>query len=463
MARKRSPEAALGELFRASPRPIYVLDDGRRIVYCNHACGDLLGVTPEQLVGKRCDYGVDPGANGLPATIGSLCPPPDVFASERAGSTEVALVHLSGTVVRRHAEYLPLSGDALRGAGVVAMLFEISAGGDRGTPADEAADLHRRLVRVRSQMLAEFPIEEFLGESPIARRVRDQVALAARGKSRVLVHGPAGSGRAHVARLIHRHIHAEPHGHAIPLCGPLMDAELVQATITTLVRQAATLGPDRRSEPDGAGQVAPTLLLLEVDELGEEAQAELAGFLALPGFELYCVATAREPLTTLADAGRFRVDLAHALSTLAIHLPPLAERREDVPLMSQYFVERCNARGDKQLSGFTPEALDALYEYPWPENADELVEVVEWACAAADGPWIGVRDLPDRIRFAQDAQARPRRKEEPIELLRVLEDVERELIARALRKTKGNKTRAAQWLGLTRARLLRRMEHFEMR
>jgi DNA-binding NtrC family response regulator len=462
MVRKRSQEASLGRLLTASETPVYVIDDRRRIIYCNAACGAMLGLEPDQLVGRRCDYGVPDGADALAATIASLCPPPDVFAGIRR-SEETTFVHASGSLVRRLAEHLPLGRDAVGGVGVVTVVCDAPTADAKRAADAEALDLHRRLVQLRQEVLAHWPIDALVGESPAVRRIRDQVILATRGKTRVVVHGPAGSGRSHVARLVHYRLTAERPGMCVPLCCPLLDAELLQSTITALARQSASPGDELLGRDRSTGAPAvPTLLLLEVDELAGDAQAELAGFLALPGFELSCVATARHPLTTLAEQGRFRVDLAHALSTLEIQMPSLKERREDLPVLGQYFLERFNARGGVQFSGFTPEAIDALYEYPWPENVDELLEVVESACRAADGPWIGPAELPDRIRWAHQAAARPKRKDEPVDLDQVLEDVERELITRAMSRAKGNKTKAAQMLGVTRARLHRRAEHFRL-
>ena len=216
---------------------------------------------------------------------------------------------------------------------------------------------------------------------------------------------------------------------------------------------------DVADEPINTRHV-PTLLLLEVDQLSEEAQAELAGFLSLPNFELYCIATSRQALIELAMRGQFRLDLAYALSTLTIELPSLSDRPDDIPLLSQHFVEAFNARHARQLAGFSSEALDELAGYTWPDNIDELSEVVELACESAEGPLIDVRDLPPQIDWSKQADAHPRRPDEPIEIDEFLATIEKEILERALQRTKGNKTRAASLVGMSRARFLRRLEHF---
>ncbi|MHB8862365.1 MAG: sigma-54-dependent transcriptional regulator, partial [Pirellulaceae bacterium] len=375
----------------------------------------------------------------------------------------VAAIHVSGSLLTRHATFIPLGAGALDNVGTVVVLSLSDAPDSQGVcsaAGAEASELHHQLARLRRELLVPGPLDEVVGVSPAIRRVRDQVALAARGKTRVLIQGPAGSGREHVARVLYRRAMPDVREPLVPLWCPLLDAELIQTTITALVRQLNSLSEEMIEERQVAASRVPTLLLLEVDQLPLDAQAELAGFLGLPGFELDTIATAQEPLLRLVERGGFRADLAHALSTLIIDMPALVARPEDIPLLCQCFVERFNAQGGRQLSGFTSEALDLLAGYAWPENSDELAEVVAQACQAADGPLVDPRHLPDKIRWAQQAVAHPRRAEEPIVLDQFLEEVEKELLARAMKRAKGNKTKAAKLLGMTRARFHRRLEHF---
>jgi DNA-binding NtrC family response regulator len=125
--------------------------------------------------------------------------------------------------------------------------------------------------------------------------------------------------------------------------------------------------------------------------------------------------------------------------------------------LAQLSLEQANARGSKQVGRFAEEALDALAAYPWRRNLDELDEIVRQAHANAQGPQVTLDDLPPRIRLAADAAAHPRPPVETIVLEEFLADIERELIERALAQAKGNKTQAAQLLGLTRPRLYRRL------
>jgi DNA-binding NtrC family response regulator len=142
---------------------------------------------------------------------------------------------------------------------------------------------------------------------------------------------------------------------------------------------------------------------------------------------------------------------------MTVELPPLARRLDDLPSLAQAFLEQSNRSGLKQVGGFSDEALDRLQLYPWPGNLEELSTVVFAAHEAAGGAEITARELPKEIHWAVEAIAHPPRGEEAIVLEEFLARVELELITRALRRAKGNKSKAAKLLGLTRPRLYRRL------
>jgi DNA-binding NtrC family response regulator len=232
----------------------------------------------------------------------------------------------------------------------------------------------------------------------------------------------------------------------VPVLCSTLGTELLRSTLFALLGR----------QKGAAERPAATLLLNDVHELPAEVQIELVERLRGDP-PLRIVSTAAAPLDQYASRGEFRPDLACALSTIEILLPPLAERREDLPLLAQMFLEELNAQRGKQLHGFSPEALDQLAAYPWPGNIDELAAMVREAHEQAEGSQVGPRDLPQRIFLAAAANRRPRRDPETIKLEEFLGTIELELIQRALRLAKGNKTKAARLLGLTRPRLYRRM------
>jgi DNA-binding NtrC family response regulator len=183
----------------------------------------------------------------------------------------------------------------------------------------------------------------------------------------------------------------------------------------------------------------------------------MAGFLLLPGIELHTLATSRIALQRLVAKGKFRQDLAYALSTLTISLPPLKNRAEDIPLLAQHFLEKQNAASSRQFSGFAPAAMELLTAYGWPGNVEELEGAVLHAAQQATGFTVQAGDLPDAVHLGVHAAAYRPREEETIQLDAFLAEIEKELLERALRRAKGNKSKAAQLLGMNRQRLMRRL------
>jgi DNA-binding NtrC family response regulator len=199
------------------------------------------------------------------------------------------------------------------------------------------------------------------------------------------------------------------------------------------------------------------LVIHDVERMPVDAQVELAGFLRLVELPMRLIITSREPLDAAAADGRFRADLAGWLTTLVIEMPLLAKRPEDVPPLAQFFVEESNARGDRQLGGFTTDALSRLTGYDWPGNVAELAGVVAESCAKAEGPLVAVADLPKKLHWAADAARYAPRAEKPIVLDEYLAEIEKNLLRETMARAKGNKTKAAALLGLTRPRLYRRL------
>ena len=461
---RRVSSSELARVLSASAMPIYVLDERRRVVFCNTACAEWVGLTAGELIGTTCAYHAGDGESAPSDAAALLCPPPDALVGKRSCG-QVACRRSDGSLAHRRAEFLPLGTDAVDCPGLL-VVVEPADVADDTVPADSpwpsqveptAAELHSRLIELRAAASRHYAFDHLIGQSAAMQRVRAQVALAAKGDANVSIVGPRGSGREHVARTIHFGSAGTPcaalesASSLVPVPAALMDAELMQAA----VKEVTLFTPPTEGGPSGR------MLLLDADDLPLDAQNELAGFLSLPGFHLQVLATARRPLVEFVESGAYLRELATTLSTLVVELPPLVERIDDVPLLVQHCVEQFNAQGARQLSGASPEALDLLAAYDWPGNVDDLEEVVREACRAADGPFVVAADLPKRLRQAASAAAHPRTEEETIVLDELLAQIEADLVRRAMRRAKGNKTKAAQLLGVTRPRLHRRLTELE--
>ncbi len=452
MARSRSPATELARRLNSGTRPLYVVDARYTIVFLNTAARQWLGPAADGLPGVRCTYTSDSPGEGPAAVAAALCPPPEALAGA-AVEAGVSVPAPDGRVLRCRVRFSPLGTEPDDIVGVVAMALpetpEASPVGSASEAVDEPSPrgLHELLRRFRREAAARYGADRLIGESPAMRLARRQVELAAGCRASVLLVGPPGSGRQHTAAAIHYRGAAEASGPLIPLACAALPAELIYSTV-----QAAASGEDARSTAHG------TLLLTDADLLPLELHGALARTLGKRSFPCRLMATAEQPPAELAKRGKFEPDLAALLSTICIELPPLSERRRDLPLLAQLFIEECNAQSERQVGGFAPEALDLLHGCRWPGNLEELAAAVREAHRRAAGPLITADDLPDSVRLAQKAAGAPAgRKEETIVLDEFLTRIERELIRRAVAQAKGNKAKAARLLGLTRPRLYRRM------
>lgn len=450
----RSASHEVARLLQAVAQPLYLLDEDRRIVFVNEACAHWLGVAGADLLGRVTHYqsSTENPEDAAQAVVNSLCPSPEAFQGRRT-------IGILSTPVgkqphqQRRAEFLPLSTNDGETFCVLAVVDAVAWSGDTTVsnttstiPADEAQQLHHLVQSFRREMIQAHRLERLIGSSPAMARVRAQVKMAATTSGSVLIIGPSGIGRQHGARTIHA-LQPQNGGAFIPVQCAQLPIESLRSTLVSLLARhtRAEIGPP------------VTLLLADVDSLPAEMQAELVQFLSGPVQKLRIISTAQQILTPLSVAGTFRADLAHRLSTLVIELPALSQRREDIPLIAQTLLEELNGQGEKQLRGFTSEAIDRLTQHDWSGQIDELAGVVREAFAQAEGIEITPIDLPKRLRQAAEAARLVRQPPEPIDLEKFLAQAETELIQRALQKAKGNKTQAARLLGLNRPRLYRRM------
>ncbi|MBA4020627.1 MAG: hypothetical protein C0483_26000 [Pirellula sp.] len=452
--------AELARLLAAVADPLYVVDERRRLVYVNEACGRWLNCKPEELLGRECRYAPAESTDVLNALATSLCPPPAAFAGEQITAEIVPPREDSDAgCAPRRAMFLPWRLSA-PDTFVVAVWLPPSEimerdAALRSTTAEEATKLHALTARLRREAAGRYALDRLVGVGPSMQRIRAQIGVAAACSAPLSIVGRPGTGRSRIARAVHYAQAAsatKATGSAeafplVPLESGVLNAELLQSTIRGMIRAARSAG-----RPSGG-----TLLLADADLLPTDAQAELAGFLKLVELPLRIMTTSAVSLERHAEVGRFRADLAAWLAVMVIEVPPLASRPEDIAPLAQYFVEEQNAAGDRQIGGFASDALDRLAAYAWPGETVELAEVVRAAYARAEGPLINAADLPARLAYADDAQRYAPAPPEAIDLDQFLGDMERELLQRALAQAKGNKTTAARLLGLSRPRLYRRL------
>ena len=332
--------------------------------------------------------------------------------------------------------------------------------------AAEREGLRAQVRRLQGELSALQGGGEIVGRSAAMRAALDVARKVARHPSTALITGESGTGKELVARLIHA---ASPRAAASFVavnCGAipeaLLESELfghVKGAFTGAVADSAGLFVEADGGTlflDELGELPPPLQVKLLRAL-QESEVRALGAPAPRRVDVRVIAATNRDLAADVASGRFRGDLYYRVNVVAIRLPPLRERREDIPELALHFVARYNARLGLDVRGLTPAAMRVLVEYPWPGNVRELENVVERALVLCGGPQIEPEHLPETVRAGSAAGALA---PTDLSVKRQTEALERALIHRALEQTAGNRTRAAQLLELSHRALLYKIREY---
>jgi two-component system response regulator HydG len=327
--------------------------------------------------------------------------------------------------------------------------------------------LRRELAEVAPGSVRGRPI---IGRSPAMLATMETVQQAAPSTATVLLLGESGTGKELVARAIHEQ--------SPRLSGPFIAvncAALPESILESELfgyEKGAFTGATHRKEGRIERAHGGTLFLDEVGEMSPSVQAKLLRVLQeseierLGGTETVKVdfrlvaATNRDLEANVRD-GTFREDLFYRLNVIGIHLPALRDRPEDIPLLADYFVRRYAQKNNKPVGGVTEEAREAIVRYRWPGNVRELENVVERAIVLTRGTMIDLRDLPAPVQSGGGGPREGMRRDGAKVVIPIgtkLEDVERLLIKETLKETGGDKSLAAQLLGIAARTIYRKLE-----
>jgi DNA-binding NtrC family response regulator len=300
-----------------------------------------------------------------------------------------------------------------------------------------------------------------IAESPAMRPVLDVIARVGPSDANVLITGEHGTGKGVVAQALHAASRRAGRPMVTVNTGGLPEG-VFESELFGHVKGAFT---DAKADRVGRFELASggTLFLDEIANITPSQQAKLLRVLETGEMErvgssrtrkvdVRLVSATNADLALAAAAGAFRQDLLFRLNTIEIHLPPLRDRREDIPLLAQHFLQASAAKYRKNLPGFEPAAMRALMEHGWPGNVRELDHAVERAVLMASGEQVRVVDLS--LRPTRDSA--PRLEEMS------LDDVECFLIRKTLARFDGNVSHAAKTLGLSRSALYRRIERYKL-
>jgi two-component system, NtrC family, response regulator PilR len=334
----------------------------------------------------------------------------------------------------------------------------------------ENLDLKKEAGYLRRELRRLTGLDHIIGTSSKMKAIFELIENIAPQNSRVLITGESGTGKELVARAIHEHSARAKNPFITINCGAFPET-LLESELFGYMKGAFTGANENRR---GLFQAAHggTLFMDEIGNMSVTMQVKLyrvlqegkvrpVGSTEESDVDVRVIAATNKNLEAEITAGRFREDLYYRLSVIPIHLPPLRERREDIPLLAREFLERFAKSMNKKVESIEPEAMRRLEVYDWPGNVRELENTIERAVALESGSAVSAGALPDRVRnYFQDslAQTHPNGNgngngivipQEGMNLEEYIRNMERSYLLAALERSGGVRTRAAELLKMT--------------
>lgn len=319
--------------------------------------------------------------------------------------------------------------------------------------------------------IKKFEIERsIVGESPQIRQLFDLIHKVADTDSTVLITGESGTGKELVARALHLSSPRAEGAFVAINCGAI-PRDLLESELFGHVKGSFT-GAHTNREGKVLAARGGTLFLDEIGDMPVELQVKLLRFLQTKTIEpvgssksikvdVRILAATNVNLEEMVRKRKFREDLFYRLNVIPIPIPPLRHRREDIPILLDYFLKKFSREKRRPAEEFSPEALEVLSRYDWPGNVRELENLVERLVVLVSGSVIELCDLPEAARQDVDVASSETKIEAPplgVNLPEMMSTLEDDMIKRALQATGGNKQRASQMLGLNRTTLIEKMK-----
>ncbi len=335
--------------------------------------------------------------------------------------------------------------------------------------------LHSREIETKNRDLEQqldrkYGFENIIGDSPAMQPIFDTIRQAAPSQATVLITGASGTGKELVAHAIHR-LSSRSRGPFVAVHCASLSASLLESELFGHEKGAFT-GADSRRRGRFEMAVGGTLFLDEIGEIDSTIQVKLLRVLEERKFErvggsetvsadIRLIAATNRDLHQLVAEGEFREDLLYRLDVINIHLPPLAERSTDIPVLADTFINEFSRSNNRDIKGITADAVNLLSAYAWPGNVRELRNTIEKMVVLARGERLTARDIPSNIREAVRGKGSAGNALASL-TEGSLADVERQKILAVLEKQGGNRTRAALELGISRRTLHRKLLEYNL-
>jgi two-component system response regulator HydG len=336
--------------------------------------------------------------------------------------------------------------------------------------ASEHAGLKEENRALKEHLQSDYDIANIIGRSQPMKKLIEMMSMVAPSEATVLITGDSGTGKELIARSLHFNSPRKDKPLVVVNCAAITET-LLESELFGHEKGSFT-GADKRREGRFMQAASGTIFLDEIGETSSTMQAKLLRVLQekeiqrVGGEEtlkvdVRIVAATNRDLEKEVAEGNFREDLFYRLNVMPLNVPPLKERREDVPLLAQHFLTKFSDKNRKAIKGLVPLAMDMLVNYDWPGNVRELENAIERAVILATGEHITEAQLPlNIIEQYEDLEIRPTGTTQILDGTHSLEDIEKEAILAALNGSNGNKAEAARRLGVTRKTLHNKLKSY---
>jgi PAS domain S-box-containing protein len=427
------------------PEGVFLINTRWQIGYFNHMAEEITGFSREEAMGKFCW---------------------DVFRADQCQKNCPMRISMSTgeVLVDQELEIITKAGEKKL---IMVNTAQIKRPGNVVLGGVETFH-HLGCPEVGVEKLEHQALADIVGVSPRMQEIIQSLPVIAASESNVLIQGESGTGKELVARALHLHSSRRKGPFVAVNCSAIPE-NLLESELFGHERGAFT---GAVSSKPGRFELAKggTLFLDEIGDLKPELQVKLLRVLEEKAFmrvggtrkiplEARIVAATNVDLQEAMQRGRFRDDLYYRLFTVPIHLPPLREKREDIPILVKYTLEKLNRKFNKRVRGVDPKVMKVLCRHAWPGNVRELQHVLEYCFVFAKGPLITERHLP-RLESAWVG----RELELPLadKSVSPLQALEKKTIVMALEMTQGSKQDAARMLKISRSKLWRKMRLYHI-
>ena len=422
---------------------IFTVDPNMKITYFNRAAENITRIKKKDAIGRYC-------FEVLRANICERnCPIKKSLQTGKEIRVDIA------DIIRNDGKKIPISLNST--------LMKDTQGKTVG-----AVEIFRDLSPIeelRKEIRKTYTFHDIISKNHKILEIFNYLPQIAESDSTVLIEGPSGSGKELFARAIHNLSPRKNHSFIAVNCSALPET-LLESELFGYMKGAFT---DAKTNKPGRFALAQngTLFLDEVDSLPSTIQVKLLRVLQEKEYEplgatesvrsnVRVISATKTDLIPLIDKGIFRDDLYFRLNVIKIKLPPLSERRDDIPLLINFFIERFNKKMGKNIINISDDALRKLMNYDYPGNVRELENIIEHAFVMCKSNEIKIGDLPPHLLTIQDAYPINSNRESKFK------DVERQIIIKTLQKNNGNKIQTAKDLGLHRSTLWRKIKKYKI-